>query len=50
VQIKDVLFFNETLKDVEMGESLLFLFEKEIAVNAESLCIARKKRKNYLSK
>ena len=31
VQIKDVFFFNETLKDVEMGESLLlllFLFEK----------------------
>jgi len=29
VQIKDVFFFNETLKDVEMGESLLLLFEKE---------------------
>jgi hypothetical protein len=44
VQIKDVFFFNETLKDVEMGESLLFLFKKEIAVNAESLCIESPER------
>jgi hypothetical protein len=39
VQIKDVFFLNETLKDVEMGNTLLFLFEKVISVNANSLCI-----------
>lgn len=48
MQIKDVFFLNETLKEVEMGDSLLFLFEKDIAVNDDSLCIdsqERKKRK-----
>jgi hypothetical protein len=45
VQIKDVFFFNETLKNVEIGESLLFLFEKEIAVNAENLSIESPERK-----
>jgi hypothetical protein len=39
VQIKDVFFLNESLKDVEMGNSLLFLFEKVISVNANSFCI-----------
>jgi hypothetical protein len=39
VQIKDVFFFTETLKEVEMGETLLFLFEKNITENDDSLCI-----------
>lgn len=39
VQIKDVFFFTETLKEVEMGETLLFLFEKDIADKEDSLCI-----------
>jgi Nse4 C-terminal len=39
VQIKDVFFFTETLNEVEMGESLLFLFEKDIADKDASLSI-----------
>ena len=39
VQIKDVFFFTETVKEVEMGETLLFLFEKDIADNDDSLSI-----------
>jgi hypothetical protein len=36
VQIKDVFFLNESLNEDEMGDSLLFLFEKVIAVNGDS--------------
>jgi hypothetical protein len=39
VQIKDVFFFTETVKEVEMGETLLFSFEKDIADNDDSLSI-----------
>jgi len=39
VQIKDVFFCTETVKEVEMGETLLFLFEKDIADNDDSLSI-----------
>lgn len=39
VQIKDVFFFTETLKEVGMGDTLLFLFEKDITDNDDSLSI-----------
>lgn len=48
MQIKDVFFLNETLKENEMGDSLLFLFEKVIAVNADSLCIESQERKERI--
>lgn len=46
--IKDVFFLNETLKENEMGDYLLFLFEKVIAVNADSLCIESQERKERI--
>jgi hypothetical protein len=45
VQIKDVFFFTETIKEVEMGDYLLFLFEKNITENDDSLCINSKDSK-----
>ena len=50
MQIKDVFFFTETLNEVEMGESLLFLFEKDIADKDASLSIDSQDRKESKEK